>query len=425
MNASKKITIIITTVFLGVFLVLASLLYSQAVADIEEESRASLLLANALTEQAYTPAQLKYILAASRHLDVHHHSPAQTTAEDMFNLLVTERNVDLDKGEITLIYQDGQQLSIRSTEDQELEEVLNTVYVVFVMFLVALTLTLFSVRYAVNTRLRALKQLSDGIDSLKDGNYQVTVEGNDIQEIDDLMAHFNALGTALNEHEDSLQQLQQTLLRVQEDERQRLALELHDNIGQMVTGIKIQTYMLSQLPDTSAEQRTTISLLQEQASTIQRSLKHLTTHLHPLILENVSLSAGLEQLCNTSFAATTVQGFFTCQSKPFDEQVWSLESKTHIYRIVQEAIHNILKHAQATQAHVTITDDNKQFHINITDDGQGFSLNRNHPSLGLFSMHYRAKIIGGTCVIDSQTKGTKVNITLPKQHVTTDIDEAS
>jgi preprotein translocase subunit SecG len=62
MNASKKITIIITTVFLGVFLVLASLLYSQAVADIEEESRASLLLANALTEQAYTPAFVSYPL---------------------------------------------------------------------------------------------------------------------------------------------------------------------------------------------------------------------------------------------------------------------------------------------------------------------------------------------------------------------------
>jgi signal transduction histidine kinase len=203
----------------------------------------------------------------------------------------------------------------------------------------------------------------------------------------------------------------------QEEERRRLARELHDDTIQALIALK-QRVQLTQLaaprsaPESAALQE--ISTLTEQ--TIE-NLRRLTRALRPIYLEDLGLVTALEMLARESGQA---------MNKPVEFQRQGIERRLDpvvelaLYRMAQEALNNVTRHAQASHASLTVTYTPHGFILQVTDDGQGFAMPKSPAEFapsghyGLLGLHERAELIGATLKIESSPgQGTNLNISLP------------
>ncbi|HTT11664.1 MAG TPA: ATP-binding protein [Burkholderiaceae bacterium] len=224
----------------------------------------------------------------------------------------------------------------------------------------------------------------------------------------------------LREREADLVHLSHLLLRAQEEERRRIAREMHDQLGQELIALKMN--LQTARADSPAGQRrlndstTIVEQLIEQA-------RDLSLDLHPSILDDVGLAAALEWLSarqsERSGVPIEVRG-----ERPLPRL--TRETEAALFRIVQEAISNALKHAHARSVTVTLRHDPTQLEISVQDDGCGFepelAQRRDRDSLGLISMRERADLIGAALdVRSSPGAGTwiVVRLGLPQRELAT------
>ena len=201
------------------------------------------------------------------------------------------------------------------------------------------------------------------------------------------------------------------LLTAQEEERRRLARELHDDASQRLALLDMQAQHLAQLP-ASDEMRSGLVRLRGQADLLSCTLRDLSHRLHPSELEHLGLTAALRSLVNQYQA----QGLDVSFSLRNVTGLVPLEAATALYRITQEALHNILKHAPGTSAQVTVEQDADQLHLLVQDNGSGFDLEQGKRAggLGLLSMQERARAIGATFTVEPQPgSGTAVRAHVP------------
>lgn len=210
-----------------------------------------------------------------------------------------------------------------------------------------------------------------------------------------------------------LKQLSQRLIEVQEAERRQIARDLHDDIGQQLTGLKLHLYRLHGKLQCPMAAKTTSALIAgtDQALTKVRSL---SLALHPLQLETLGLEQALRwHLANFLEATHTVWELH--RQGTLDEL--PLESAIAAFRIVQEAVNNVAKHAQASHLLVTLVRDEKSLKLEILDDGNGFdarSIAQEANSLGLTSMRERTASLEGQLFINSlEGVGTRISVQLP------------
>ena len=192
-----------------------------------------------------------------------------------------------------------------------------------------------------------------------------------------------------------LEQLTRLLLRAQEDERRRIARELHDEAGQVLTAVKIELDL---------EGRTDAGALVGRALAQVRDVSNL---LRPSVLDDLGLVAALTALVDDFSMRTRIStkvdvGGATHRLPPDIEVV--------IYRVVQEALTNIAKHAQATRASVSLTFDDRHTRLIVEDDGRGMKttgtpVDATEPHLGLLGMRERVTAVGGTLGIGSGPQG--------------------
>jgi signal transduction histidine kinase len=199
--------------------------------------------------------------------------------------------------------------------------------------------------------------------------------------------------------------LSQRVLEVQETERRRVALELHDEIGQSLTAIKINLQAHHRFTDQTPEQLNAENLAIVEAALQQ--VRRLALALRPSVLDDLGLLPALRWMAEQ---VGTRSGFVV--HIPFEESETSerlppaLESAC--FRIAQEALTNIARHAKATQVSIALSMDTHAVHMEICDDGCGFDTttlqNRSHggESLGLAGMHERAALLGGGLTVASQ-----------------------
>jgi len=215
----------------------------------------------------------------------------------------------------------------------------------------------------------------------------------------------------------SLRELSAKLLRAQEEERRALSRELHDEAGQSFSAILLETEnLLDAEPGRAAVPR-----LESIRNLAQRGLaeaRNMALLLRPSMLDDFGLVPALNWQARETAKRTGLRVQVSAAELPRDLPE---EHKTCIYRVVQEALNNVTKHAQASGAQVRLQW--KEGHVDLTvqDDGTGFDAERVR-GLGLLGMEERVHHLGGVFAIDSQPgRGTFVRITLPVADLATDM----
>lgn len=202
--------------------------------------------------------------------------------------------------------------------------------------------------------------------------------------------------------------------QIREDERRRVAREVHDELGQALSALRMELAMLGlhfAQQDGPITQKFK-SMTQRVDHTIKIT-RHITSSLRPVALD-LGLVAGLEWLVEEFVNHAGIK----CQlhSNGCDETLVADNSATALFRIVQESLSNVAKHAQASEAEVSImVEDNQSVLIEIVDNGKGFLANiAKAGSFGLIGMSERAMMLGGRLNIDSSPdKGTCVKVKIP------------
>jgi len=211
--------------------------------------------------------------------------------------------------------------------------------------------------------------------------------------------------------------LLQQLVSAQEDERRRVARELHDSLGQHLTSLGVRLGTLRARVGNTGELATQIEELQAHAALIDEEVDRLAMELRPVALDDLGLEAALRR---------HVDGWATEVGIPADLHTRGVGSRlpepieTTVYRVVQEALTNVRKHARATRASVVVECRGRELVAIVEDDGVGFRTDDLDaellPSrrLGLSTMTERAALVGGRLEVESKPgHGTTVYLRVP------------
>jgi signal transduction histidine kinase len=216
--------------------------------------------------------------------------------------------------------------------------------------------------------------------------------------------------------EERVKALLERLVSVQEEERRRIARNLHDHLGQQMTALRLSIGALKDHTLSPAELRGRLDAIDKIAAQIDRDVDFLAWDLRPAALDDVGLTAALETIVRDWSATNGIDAEF--HGSPEAARL-AAESESHLYRIVQEALNNVSKHAAATHVSVLLEQHDSEVRLIIEDDGRGFDPERaaaalTHRGLGLTSMQERAALIGGHVEFESAPgQGTTVFARVP------------
>jgi len=240
-----------------------------------------------------------------------------------------------------------------------------------------------------------------------------------IKAIEDSNIGLEEMANELKKSEERLHRLSQDLFTVQENERRRIALELHDELGQYMAALKLQVGTVSRRLGTAStdELRTSCEEMRGTINQIIENVRRLARDLSPVVLEDLGLQAAIEYLVN-NFAKiynVDVRYKHTDINHLFDE-----DSQRLIYRILQEALTNIAKHAEAKKVSITIEEMDRAVRFEVRDNGKGFNVQKTlgkkgaDRGMGLEAMAERVRILGGKINIVSRPGiDTTISFTAP------------
>jgi signal transduction histidine kinase len=200
------------------------------------------------------------------------------------------------------------------------------------------------------------------------------------------------------------------IVAAQELERRRLARELHDETGQALTSIILGLKAIEDSPDRDAV-RAAVSELRERVVTTLQDVRQLAVELRPKVLDDFGLVSALERLTQTLEESTGISVDFE-STLPRERLPGDVE--TALYRVVQEALTNVVKHAGATRVSVLLTQRGESAAVVVEDNGQGFDEGRDHEGFGLVGMGERIELLGGKLHLESSAgAGTSVVAEVP------------
>lgn len=209
--------------------------------------------------------------------------------------------------------------------------------------------------------------------------------------------------------------LHQTIT-AQESERRRLAAEIHDSVVQSLVGIsyRLQAIEKKVAPDAGQPLIEDLKLLGDQLNSNIRELRDLLLGLRPPMLDDMGLYAALEAHLKNFGLSNRIQ---TNIQMPEDRPVISRDAQINLFRIIQEALNNIEKHAGANHVTIEIEASPHKLHLSIRDDGRGFSTQKargKSRNLGIASMRERTELLGGNLKIKSEPgRGTNIICDVP------------
>ena len=207
------------------------------------------------------------------------------------------------------------------------------------------------------------------------------------------------------------------LLDSQEQERQRIAAELHDSLGQSLLIIKNRSFLaLDSFDDTEAAREQVEEISAASAHAIEE-VREIAYNLRPYKMERFGLTKTLQAMCQQAEHTSGIR--FDVELKNIDG-LFPNEAELNLYRVVQESVNNILKHSRATEAKLTIERNEREVGMKVEDNGQGFNATpqagANEPrrgGFGLIGMAERVRLLGGVYTIDSvPERGTTITVNL-------------
>ena len=269
--------------------------------------------------------------------------------------------------------------------------------------------------------LNPLARLQEVARQVRAGNLAVRARPSPLAdvEIEQLATTLNAILDEVQRHQEQMRALSGRVIRAQEEERQRIARELHDDTGQVLTLLLIRLKLLEGQPGAEALQEQ-IEELRGLVSGAIDQVRQLALNLRPPSLDQLGLVPALRSLATTFTASTRLP---VALDLPRTAVRLSPEQTIAVYRIAQEALTNAAKHASASKIALAVTLSGEALRLSVRDDGQGFdpdaidrpavSSSASGRGVGLFGMEERARLVDGTLRIASAPGGTLVTLELP------------
>ena len=204
--------------------------------------------------------------------------------------------------------------------------------------------------------------------------------------------------------------LSQRLIDVQEAERRHLARELHDEVGQQLTGVKLSLDMIERVPPAAAHTR--LHAAQHLLADLLARVRDLSLDLRPAMLDDLGLLPALLSLVDRCARQTGVDVHL--EHRGVEGQRFAPDIETGAYRIVQEALTNVARHAGVPRAVVRVWVEDATMGLQVLDEGKGFSPAATGATGGIVGMKERAHLLGGELRVESTPgEGTRVTADLP------------
>jgi len=273
---------------------------------------------------------------------------------------------------------------------------------------------------------RRLGMLSNAAAEVEAGNYSVTVDTEVCDEVGKTATAFNRMVSEVSNRTQQLQkaearsskllqenrQLIHTSLEIQEAERKHLARELHDELGQCLTAIQADAELIRDLSNEDKRITTSATAIMDVSSRVYDVVHSMMHRLRPGILDNLGLVEALkDEIKSWESRNPLTKCHFT-----FSENVSELSEHTNItlYRIVQECLTNITKHANASKVNIVLSKKENTLLLDVSDNGTGFDMKSHNRGLGLIGMRERVESLNGHLQIESKINaGVKIKISVP------------
>ncbi|OFX82305.1 MAG: hypothetical protein A2W99_09640 [Bacteroidetes bacterium GWF2_33_16] len=296
----------------------------------------------------------------------------------------------------------------------DVEEAMVSIYTLrnsIILLSIVVSLFIFVLVYIISRRISLpVIRLKQAAEIIASGNYSVQIENDSNDEIGELTEAFNKMSEKIEiqtqelKHEKTKQIT--SMIDGQENERQRLSRELHDGLGQYILATKMK---LERFENASPELKQKI--VEESKSLlaiISKEVVSMSENLAPPVLNQFGLISAIENICEEIGKNSGIKIEFThnTEEKKCDEKV-----KIYLYRIIQEALNNIVKHSKATEVNIKL-DLLDQINLRISDNGVGITFDENYkPGNGISNMRERTELLGGKFEIN-QINGTTIKINI-------------
>jgi len=267
----------------------------------------------------------------------------------------------------------------------------------------------------VYVALRPLSDLQAAAERVSSGDLAARVPRSQLADRDmaRVGATLNALLDRLIADRARMRRLAAQVLSAQDEERARVARELHDSTAQTLTAVMLQLGAAAHA-SRSPELDDSLATMRELVADALEEVRSLSHTMHPRVLDDLGLAAALEWLARQTRAQETfdVRVIADADSSRIPREVGSV-----LYRVAQEALRNAARHAEARHVELRVSHDATSATLQVTDDGRGFDVKRaeeRRPGMGLFSMRERVSLVNGTLTVTSApARGTRVVATIP------------
>lgn len=212
-----------------------------------------------------------------------------------------------------------------------------------------------------------------------------------------------------------LRALTAQILTAQEEERRRIALELHDDFTQRLGAIGIELGLMRKRTDAPQEMIATLGAIRKEVIALTEQMRELSHQFHPGVLEHAGLRAAIESHCHEVSRLSGLEVTISARDVP---DAVPGDIALALYRILQEALHNVVRHSDASAAHVFLTgfEDPPRIVLTVVDHGRGFMIEevRDGAGLGLLSIEERTRLLQGIMKLSSVPgEGTRLEIEIP------------
>jgi signal transduction histidine kinase len=207
--------------------------------------------------------------------------------------------------------------------------------------------------------------------------------------------------------------LEESILDISVQEQRRIAQDLHDGLGQHLTGIAFMSKVLEEkLSDKSLPEAAEAAKIVQMVNQAIDNTRQLARGLHPVAAERAGLMSALKKWASEVEELFHIRCRFQCQQRVYVDDV---NVATHLYRIAQEAVNNAIRHGRCREITISLSARSGTGTLSVADNGTGFTREPDkQPGMGLSIMNYRADMLGGSLKIHSQENGgVKVSCFFP------------
>jgi two-component system sensor histidine kinase UhpB len=294
------------------------------------------------------------------------------------------------------------------------------IWLILLFSFVGVLITLFVNRMIIHTALLPLHELGDAIEQVHSGQINIPASLTNYRDPDirRLVVAIDAMLNRIANYTSQLQAISERGINAQEEERVRIARSLHDDTAQSISMLIIHLERLGALiPADRPDIVRYISDAQNVATRLLENLRKIIWDLRPSILDDLGLNSAIRWYARTNLEKAGIKvGFQTA----IEAMRLPLHLETMLFRIAQEAISNILRHAGASHVSIRLWIANQNIWLEIEDDGRGFDMEQtardalDHQQLGLLGIRERVSLVGGEVKIDSKEgSGTCLQVHVP------------